>query len=153
MYHCHTVDQIGQRLTRFDVPSCRTSAEQSAEEASVVCHPSLLRTTTFTGLHSLDVMWKPLKSIFLIAFLTEYYHDLMGQPRVQLGDTILMGKRLQLANLEFYGGYYYLSHCAPTSFERSSFRYTFCRASSRPPPPFSSKAQVFPLSPAIIRCS
>jgi hypothetical protein len=47
----------------------------------------------------------------------------VGQPRVPLGDTILIGKRLQPSNLEFFGGGYSLSYCVLSSFERSSFTF------------------------------
>ena len=35
------------------------------------------------------------------------WHD--GQPRLNLGGTILTGKRLQPSNLDFFGGLSYLS--------------------------------------------
>ena len=147
------VTAIGPCLSGLDQSDEGCSQSRRGAESSD--HPFLLRTTTFAGFHNLGIMWKPLKSIFLTSFLTEYYHGLVGHPRVQLGDTNLIGQRLQPSNLEFFGGLYSLSLCPNLflTFHLSSFRYPFCRTSSRRSPPFSSKAQVFPLSAAIIRCS
>ena len=49
-------------------------------------------------------MWSLLLgSLFLTAFLTGFRHR-GGKPRVQLGDTTLIGKRLRPSNLDFFGG-------------------------------------------------
>jgi len=67
-------------------------------------------------------MWRLVKSIFLSSTLltwteywTEYHLNPVGQPCVQLGDTILIGNRLEPSNLEFFGGWYsssqYSSSC------------------------------------------
>jgi len=49
-------------------------------------------------------MWSLLlSSLLLTAFLTGFHHR-GGKPRVQLGDTSLIGKRLRPSNLEFFGG-------------------------------------------------
>ena len=50
-------------------------------------------------------MWTLLlNSVFLPALLAECHS--VRHPRVQLGDTTLIGKRLQPSNLEFFGGYF-----------------------------------------------
>ena len=50
-------------------------------------------------------MWTPLLSSFFLTALLADCHP-VSHPRVQLGDTTLIGKRLQPSNLEFFGGYY-----------------------------------------------
>jgi hypothetical protein len=103
----------------------------------------------------LGIMWRLVKSIFLSSSLltqTEYHHNPVGQPFVQIGDTVLIGKRPQLSNLEFFGGCDSSSHFS-LNCQSFIFRYPFCRTSGEWPPPFSSQAKIFPLSAAIVRCS
>ena len=38
-------------------------------------------------------------------------HSFDGWPRLQLGDTVLIGKHLQHSNLDFFGGYSFLIIC------------------------------------------
>jgi hypothetical protein len=52
--------------------------------------------------------WTLLKSLLLTAFQLQTEHHAVRQPRVQLGDTTLVGSSLQPANVEFFGGYRYL---------------------------------------------
>jgi len=46
-----------------------------------------------------------LNSLFLATFLTRCHSQSGGEPRVQLGNTTLIGKTLQPSDLEFFGGY------------------------------------------------
>ena len=59
-------------------------------------------------------MWTLLSSLFMTAFLAECHP--VGQPRVQLGDTALIGSHLQASNVEFFGG-----SCFFSSFWRHVF--------------------------------
>jgi len=49
-------------------------------------------------------MWTLLLNSFFFPALLAECHS-VRHPRVQLGDTTLIGKRLQPSNLEFFGGY------------------------------------------------
>lgn len=76
--------------------------------------PVLLHTTTFLRLHKHRIMRTLLSPLLLTAcqWLTECHH--FGHPRVQLGDTTLIGKDFQPSKLEFFGGYS-SHHFYPTS--------------------------------------
>ena len=45
-----------------------------------------------------------LNSLFLATFLPGCHSQTDGEPRVQLGNTTLIGKALQPSSLEFFGG-------------------------------------------------
>ena len=91
-----------------------------------------------------------LNSLLLAAWLTGC--QAVDQPSVQLGDTTIIGNSLQPSNLEFFGGRG-SPILAPPIPHPLTFRYSFCRASSQRSPLDSSEAEVFTLSPAVIRCS
>ena len=61
---------------------------------------------TFARVHRLRIMWTLLlDAVFLASFLTTCYSQTTSEPRVQLGNTTLIGKPLQPSNLDFFGGH------------------------------------------------
>ena len=85
--------------------------------------PTPLRTTHPSGKDCVspsNIMWPLLLgTLFLTAFLTGFHHR-GGKPRVQLGETTLIGKRLRASNLEFFGGFSFLLHDAIPFSSRTS---------------------------------
>ena len=64
------------------------------------------KATHFRNFHRLSIMLTLLlNSLFLATFLTGCHSQTGGEPRVQLGNTTLIGKALQPSDLEFFGGH------------------------------------------------
>ena len=55
-----------------------------------------------------------LYSLFVVDLVTGLQHDGGGQARVQLGSTVLTGKRFGPSNVEFFGGPVILPHHVPS---------------------------------------